>query len=79
MTFPLVLERELLPHSSHKHTLRSNKLGIQFRLTVFEKHFDNLSQVRIQFIERGCLGMSTAETRDIAHVEICVRVPLLLL
>lgn len=44
--------------------LNPNKLGLQHRFAVFQKHCNDIVQVVIDLIQCLSLGMSAGETRD---------------
>ncbi len=48
--------------SSDSNILNTDKLGLQYRFAVFQKHSNNLVKVVINLVQRRPLGMSAGKT-----------------
>lgn len=64
------------PYESNRNRLRSNKLGLELRLAVFEKHLQNLAQILAQFFHRRSLTVCTSQSWHVAHKKPRVGTPL---
>jgi len=62
--------------SSYGNVLNPNKLGLQYGLTIFQKHCNNIAQVVVDFIQRLPLGMRTGKTGNKANEQACLWAPL---
>jgi len=62
--------------SSYGNVLNSNKLGLKRGFAVFEKHFNNVVQVSIDFIQGLALGMSAGEAGHETDEQARFRAPL---
>jgi len=62
--------------SSDGDVLNPDKLGLQRRFAIFQKHFNNIVQVVVDFIQRFPLGMSTGEARDKTNKQAGLWTPL---
>lgn len=62
--------------SSYGNVLNSDKLGLKLGFAVFEKHFNNVVQVSIDFIQRFTLGMGAGEPGHETDKQARLRAPL---
>ncbi|MDO9400158.1 MAG: hypothetical protein Q7T46_01640 [Polaromonas sp.] len=62
--------------SSDGDVLDPDKLGLQYGLTIFQKHCNNIVQVPVDFIQRFPLGMSAGETGNKTNEQACLWAPL---
>ena len=60
--------------SGEHDCLRTNELGFELRLTVFEEEGYHLPKIRLELIERFALGMGAGPARDVSDVRSCVRI-----
>lgn len=58
--------RDIAHRSSYNDRLDPHELGIHLGLTVFEKHLQDLSKIRVQFVEARSLRMRAGEPRHVA-------------
>jgi hypothetical protein len=54
-------DRNIAHESSDSDVLHPNKLGLQHRLTVFQKHCNDIVQIMIDLIQRFSLGVGAGE------------------
>ena len=54
--------------------MSSYKLSFKYWLAIFQKHSHHFTKVRIELIERVGLGVSSGESRNIAHIETGLRI-----
>ena len=54
--------------------MSSDKLSFKHWLAIFQKHSHHFAKVRIEFIERVGLGVSSRESGNIAHIEAGLRI-----
>ena len=69
LTISLGLRTGSFGNSAYFYELSADELGLDLRLAVFEKHCQNLAQVRIQLVERPRLRVCAGEARDKADEE----------
>ena len=63
-----------IPHGSgDSDVLNSNKLRLQHRLSVFEKHRNHVVQVLVEIVSRRSLGMRTGKTGNKANEQTGLR------
>ncbi len=62
--------------SRNSNVLNPDKLGLQYGLTIFQKHCNNIVQIVVDFIQRLPLGMCTGETGNKANEQACLWAPL---
>ena len=68
-------DRYIAHDSSYGNVLNPNKLGLQYRLAVLQKHFNYIVQVAVDFIQRFALGMSARKTGNETNEQAGLRAP----
>jgi hypothetical protein len=64
-------------HCSRNHNgLDAHELRVELWFSVFEKHFEHLAKIRVQFVEAGALRVRARETGHIPDEQTCLRVTL---
>ena len=60
-------QNRVATHRSDSHKLCSNELGLEPRLSVLKKQFDNFTKIRLKLIQRVRLGMRARPTWHVSH------------
>jgi len=58
---------------SNCYKLCSNVFRFQFRIPVFQKHFNHFTEILVKLIERLALRMCTRESWNKPNEQTCVR------
>ncbi|MCA3134685.1 MAG: hypothetical protein ING70_17500 [Rhodocyclaceae bacterium] len=70
-------EYQDVTHRSRNHNgLDAHEIQIESWFPVFEKHFETLAKIRVQFVEAGALRVRARETGHIPDEQTCLRVTL---
>lgn len=62
--------------SSDGDVVNTDKLGLQPGFAIFQKHWNYVVQVVVEFIQRFPLGMRAGKTRNETHEQAGLRAPL---
>ena len=62
--------------STYLHELRSNELGLDLRLSIFEEHGQDFAKICVQLVKRFGLSVGTGKAWDEADEETGFRGPL---
>jgi DNA-binding transcriptional LysR family regulator len=61
-----VEDRDVRHALRHANGVGSDELGLKARITVLKQHAYDLAEVLVQFIQRGCLGVSAGPSWHVA-------------
>lgn len=73
------LQNGNVAHSSggDRHRVRADELGVEARrISILQEQLENLTKIRVEFVERFRLGVSAREAGHVADVEARVRATL---